>query len=92
MYFARRLRKRRITILSLSEKVNHIGPSAFSVLTVPGYLDALERRGTPDCVVNSIQYSDEQPDFNPPPDEHHGYSPVCPTVNREKITWLRSGI
>jgi hypothetical protein len=29
MYFARRLRKRRMTILSLSEKVNHILSSVF---------------------------------------------------------------
>ena len=42
MYFARRLRKRRMTISSLSEKVNHIFSSASFTPFDPGYGDALE--------------------------------------------------
>ena len=58
IYFARRLRKRRMIILSLSEKVNHISPSVSLTPIDPGYLNALERLGTSYGVVNSIQHSD----------------------------------
>ena len=74
MYFARRLRQRRITIRSLSEKVNHIWSSVLFTPIDPGYLDALECLGTSYYAVDSIQHSDEQPDFNLLPDGHHGIS------------------
>jgi hypothetical protein len=72
MYFASRLRKRRMTILNLSEKVNHISASAFCTPIDSGYRYALQYLSALYRAVDCIQQSDQQADFKLLPSGHHG--------------------
>jgi hypothetical protein len=71
MYFANRLRQRRIKILNLSEKVNHISTSAFFTPIDSGDRDTLEYYSALCHTIKSIQHSDQQADFNLLPSGHH---------------------
>jgi lambda repressor-like predicted transcriptional regulator len=72
MYLASRLRQRRMTIRSLSEKVNHISASAFCAQIDTGYRYALQNLSALNCPVDSIQQSDQQADFKLLPSRHYG--------------------